>query len=137
MTNKHADQSYVAVSWHRYGNQTYFGDPVGATAALQAYLQAYHITYQRNVWLTEWALADFGDDANNYSWTFATYDQQVAFMQLAVPMLNSLSFVERYAWYALFPDQIYDGRSGQALNTASLCFSNGSATPTGLAYQPS
>ena len=109
---------------------------MGATAALQAHLQAFYNTYRRNVWLTEWALADFGDGSNGYAWSFASYDQQVAFMQQAIPMLDGLSFLERYAWYMLPPDQVYDGNKGQQLNTASLMDFNGSATATGVAYQP-
>ncbi len=50
-------------------------------------------------------------------------------------MLNGLSFVERYAWFMLAPDQQYDGQNGLPLDTASLYYTNGSATPTGLAYQ--
>ncbi len=123
-------------SWCRYGGKSNFGNPAGATAALQAYLQAYYNTYRRNVWLTEWALADFGDDSNGYAWTYASYPQQVAFMQQAIPMLDRLSFVERYAWYMLAPDQVYDGSKGQQLDTASLVYLNGSATATGVAYQP-
>ena len=120
----------------RYGGKKHFGDPAEATATLQAYLQAYYNAYRRNVWLTEWALVDFGEDSNGWAWTFATYDQQVAFIQQAIPMLDKLGFVERYAWYMLAPDQVYDGERGQPLNTASLVYSNGSATPPGLAYQP-
>lgn len=88
------------------------------------------------MWLTEWALADFGDDSNGWAWTYATYSQQAAFLQQAAPMLDKLGFVERYAWYMLAPDQVYNGEKGQALDTASLVYNNGSATPTGLAYQP-
>ena len=61
---------------------------------------------------------------------------QVAFLQQAVPMLNSLSFVERFAWYYLSPDQTYDGQNGLPLDTASLYTSSGSETPTGAAYRP-
>ncbi|CAK0786607.1 hypothetical protein CVIRNUC_009821 [Coccomyxa viridis] len=125
---------FMTVHW--YGNLSYFGDPTAATASLQAYLQGYYNSYQRNVWLTEWCLADFGNATNNYAFTFATYNQQVAFLQQAVPMLNSLSFVERYAWYFLSPDQTYDGQNGLPLDTASLYTSSGSETPTGAAYRP-
>ena len=59
---------------------------------------------------------------------------QVAFMEQAVPMLDALGFVERYAWYFLSPDQAYDGHNGLPLDTASLYLMNGSATPTGHAY---
>ena len=61
---------------------------------------------------------------------------QVAFLQQAVPMLNSLSFVERYAWYYLSPDQTYDGQNGLPLDTASLYTASGLETPTGAAYRP-
>ena len=59
---------------------------------------------------------------------------QVAFMEQAVPMLDALGYVERYAWYFLSPDQAYDGHNGLPLDTASLYLMNGSATPTGRAY---
>ena len=59
---------------------------------------------------------------------------QVAFMEQAVPMLDALGYVERYAWYFLSPDQAYDGHNGLPLDTASLYLMNGSATPTGHAY---
>lgn len=120
----------------RYGNISYFDQPDKATADLKAYLQAYRNIYQRNIWLTEFALADFGNSTNNYSFTFASYPQQVAFLKAATTMLESLSFVERYAWYYLSPDGVYDGQNGLALDTGSLYFQNGSATPTGLAFQP-
>ena len=61
----------------RYGNLSYFANPTAATASLQAYLQGSYNSYQRNVWLTEWCLADFGNATNNYAFTFATYAQQV------------------------------------------------------------
>ena len=80
----------------RYGNSSYFGNPTAATASLQAYLQGYYNSYQRNVWLTEWALADFGNATNDYAFTFATYAQQVAFpaskacaREHACPMLTA------------------------------------------------
>lgn len=120
----------------RYGNISYFDQPDKATADLKAYLQAYQNIYQRNIWLTEFALADFGNSTNNYTFTFASYPQQVAFLKAATAMLESLSFVERYAWYYLSPDGVYDGQNGLALDTGSLYFQNGSPTPTGLAFQP-
>jgi hypothetical protein len=61
---------------------------------------------------------------------------QVAFLQQATTMLNSLSFVERYAWFFLSPDQTDDGQNGAPLDTGSLYTASGSPTPTGVAYQP-
>lgn len=86
---------------HRYGGWRYFDDPVGATAAMQANLAAYHSAYERNIWLTELCLVDFGNYTNNYAWSFPTYQQQVAFIRAAAPMLQSLDYVERYAWFWL------------------------------------
>ena len=86
---------------NRYGNWTYFDDPVGATADLHATLEAYRNTYGRNIWLTEWSLLDFGNKTNNFAWNFPTYQQQVVFLKAAVQMLESLDYVERYAWFWL------------------------------------
>ncbi|CAK0786608.1 hypothetical protein CVIRNUC_009822 [Coccomyxa viridis] len=123
---------FMTIHW--YGDSRYFSNPKGATAALKAYLEGFFKGYGRPVWLTEWALADFGGASNNWAWTFPTYAQQVAFMEQAVPMLDALGFVERYAWYFLSPDQAYDGHNGLPLDTTSLYLMNGSATPTGQAY---
>jgi hypothetical protein len=43
--------------------------------------QGYYNAYQRNAWLTEWALADFGNATNDWTFTFPTYAQQVAIVQ--------------------------------------------------------
>ena len=72
---------------------------MGATAALQQNLEAYYSTYGLNIWLTEWCLVDYGNGTNNFAWAFPTFDQQIAFLQAAVPMLESLDYVERYAWF--------------------------------------
>lgn len=45
------------------------------------WLQGYYKAYGRSLWLTEFALADFGGPSNGWAWTFATYDQQLAFMK--------------------------------------------------------
>ena len=44
-------------------------------------LQGYYKAYGRSLWLTEFALADFGGPSNGWAWTFATYEQQLAFMK--------------------------------------------------------
>lgn len=54
---------------------------------------------------------------------------QVEFMNKAVPMLDSLSYVERYAWTYLGPDDVYQG------DTESLYNLDGSPTPVGTAYR--
>jgi hypothetical protein len=84
---------FVCVHWYGTG-----ADAAGETRALETLLRAVHGKYGKPVWLTEFALV---------GWTtpprFPTYDQQAAFARQAVPMLESLPFVERYAWFALPP----------------------------------
>lgn len=85
----------------RYGSWEYFDDPAGATGALQANLESYYSVYGRQIWLTEWCLVDYGNCTNAYVWSFPSFQQQVAFLKAAVPMLESLDYVERYAWFWL------------------------------------
>jgi hypothetical protein len=54
---------------------------------------------------------------------------QIAFMQQIIPVLEAMPFLERYAWFALPPDQIYSG------DTTSLYNSNGTPTQTGAVYR--
>ena len=91
--------------------------------ALVADLQSIYNTYQKPLWLTEFAQIAFGATP-----MFPTYDQQLAFMSGAVPAIEALPFVERFAWYALFPDQMYSN------NTAALYDDGGDPTPAGTLY---
>ena len=89
-------------------------------------IQNVHSLYNRPIWLTEFCMVNYG--ATTPDQMFPTYAQQTAFMSAAVPALESLSIVERFAWYALFPDQIY------ANSTASLYDDSGTPTPAGQVY---
>lgn len=91
--------------------------------ALLADLQSIYNTYQKPLWLTEFAQIAFGATP-----MFPTYDQQLAFMSAAVPALEAVTYLERFAWYALFPDQMYSN------NTAALYDNGGSPTPAGSLY---
>jgi Glycosyl hydrolase catalytic core len=81
---------FIAVHW--YGR-----NPATAVRDLAAYLQAIHDRYHRPIWLTEFALADFSGAQQHY----APRTEQAAFAAEAVPLLDRLSYVERYAWFAL------------------------------------
>lgn len=85
---------FVAVHWYGTGS-----DPVEQVQQLRDYLSGVHERYGRPVWLTEYALADFtgGVAAARYPDPAA----QAAFALASVRMLDSLPFVERYAWFAL------------------------------------
>ncbi|GGK81289.1 RNA polymerase [Mangrovihabitans endophyticus] len=109
---------FVALHW-------YGADPATATAELGAYLEAVHDRYRLPIWLTEFALADFtaGVEA---AW-YAPRADQAAFVAAAIPMLESLPYVERYAWFAL-SDRDSDYRTG-------LYDERGRLTEAGTAYR--
>jgi hypothetical protein len=111
---------FVCVHWYGGGS-----DAAGETRALESFLRAVHAKYQKPIWLTELALVE---------WTmppaFPTYDEQAAFVRQAVPVLESLPFVERYAWFAL-PPWSADGIAA----TTNLYDDGGTPTAVGAAYR--
>ncbi|MEU6201753.1 glycosyl hydrolase [Streptomyces sp. NPDC047061] len=99
---------------HWYGGD--FGP--AATDQLRAYLQAVHDRYHKPIWLTEYALIDFSQGAPRYP----DEQQQNAFIASSTRMLDSLDYVERYAWFALntetSPTGLYDGANANAAGRA-------------------
>ena len=67
-----------------------------AVSQLESYLQAVHARYHKPIWLTEFALANFGASPQTPS-----RGQQAAFLTAATAMLQRLSYVQRYAWFGL------------------------------------
>ncbi len=93
--------NFIAVHW--YGGDFRTRSAVGE---LRGYLQAIHSRYHKPIWLTEFALIRFGSTV-----TFPSARQQAAFVTAATTMLRKLSFVHRYAWFAL-PSSSGDGTAG-------------------------
>jgi hypothetical protein len=81
------------ITLHWYGSDF-------ATAAavdqLQSYIQAVYARYHLPIWLTEFALANFGGSPAT-----PAPQQQAAFVTAAAAMLQRLSYVQRYAWFGL------------------------------------
>ncbi len=104
---------------HWYGGD--FGP--GAADELRGYLQAVYDRYHKPIWLTEYALTDFSGSTPRYP----TEQEQVDFVNSSTSMLDSLPFVERYAWFTLStqtsPTGLYDdtdpNASGVAYRSAS------------------
>ena len=109
---------------HRYQNN--FSDPAAATQNLKRFLEDVYALYHQPLWLTEFAMTDWKCPASR--------KQQIAFMKQAIPMLQALPFVERYAWFAMPPNP--DGDDGSLAN-ASLCDGNGSLNDAGAYYRNS
>jgi Glycosyl hydrolase catalytic core len=108
--------NFITVHW-------YGGDFATSQAVpeLRSYLQAIHARYHRPIWLTEFALIRFGSSV-----TFPSPARQAAFIASATSMLEHLSYVQRYAWFAL-PAISADGsaglfRSGAAPTAAGRAF---------------
>ena len=107
-------------------------DTATAVGELTALLNNIHKMYGRPLWLTEFGLTAYtvsADGASTSAPIYPSWDQQVAFVNAIVPELENLSYVERFAWFALPADEPYDGDS------KGLYQSFGSPTPTGAAYR--
>ena len=68
-----------------------------AVQQLESYLQAIYDRYHLPIWLTEFALANFGGATPS----FPTQSQQAAFLTASTSMLEHLPYVQRYAWFGL------------------------------------
>ena len=81
------------ITLHWYGADFATGP---AVSQLESYLQAVHARYHKPIWLTEFALANFGGSPQTPS-----PRQQAAFLTAAAAMLQRLGYVRRYAWFGL------------------------------------
>jgi hypothetical protein len=80
------------ITLHWYGSDF----SAAAVGQLRGYLQAVYNRYHKPIWLTEFALINFGGSPK-----FPTQAQQSAFVTNAAAMLDALPYLERYAWFAL------------------------------------
>ncbi len=90
--------------------------------AFKNYLISIRKAYNRPIWITEWALADWANPGR-----FSVTDQ-TTFFQQATEMMDDLTYVERHAWFGL-----YDGMDGWDLNSGLV--HNGARTPVGNAFR--
>ncbi len=93
------------ITLHWYGSD--FSS--AAVGHLKNYLQAVYQRYRLPIWVTEYALIKWGSGGAVYP----SDAQQAAFVTGSTKMMQSLSYVERYAWFALpWPTE---GHQGTAL----------------------
>jgi RNA polymerase sigma factor (sigma-70 family) len=93
---------FITVHW--YGGDFRTGR---AVQELQSYLQAIYDRYHLPIWLTEFALTSYSGGTA----TFPGESRQAAFLTAATTMLDGLSYVRRYAWFAL-PTAAGSGTTG-------------------------
>ncbi|MBT0770174.1 glycoside hydrolase family protein [Kineosporia sp. J2-2] len=70
-----------------------------ATQQLKSFVQAVHAKYpKKKIWITEYSLIDWSTGTK----TFPTATNQANFVKLSTSMLEHISYVEHYSWFA-FP----------------------------------
>ncbi|MFK8061358.1 MAG: glycosyl hydrolase [Polaribacter sp.] len=105
----------------------HYGGP--SVPALINKLQNLYDKYGLPIWVTEFAVADWGisnKDDNRYS-----VEQVEAFMRGVLPALDKLDFVERYSW---FDGSNGSGNAAAALYTSALYDENDNLTSLGQIY---
>ena len=95
--NRNLQVDAVAFHWYGVDNPN---NPAGAANQLLNRVDAYHAAYGRPIWLTEFALHDWG---GNYSDEEMRVANQV-FLEHVIPGLESRSYVEKFAFYNWFSD---------------------------------
>ena len=89
-----------------------------ASGELESYIQAVANRYGLPIWITEYALINFSGSTPGYP----SQDQQVDFINASTAMFDSLSSVERYAWFSLStttsPTGLYSGTTPNASGVA-------------------
>jgi hypothetical protein len=107
------------ITLHWYGSDF---NSANAVNQLRSYIQAVYDRYHKPIWLTEFALIKFTSGGS----VDPTQDQQAAFVTGSAQMLAGLSFVQRYAWFALPASDTGDStglfRSGPTVTTVGKAF---------------
>ncbi len=93
------------ITLHWYGSDF---DTPDAVSQLRSYIQATYARYHKPIWLTEYALINFGSGPK-----YPSPANQAAFVTASTTMLQGLSYVKHYAWFAL-PTST-DGTDGTGL----------------------
>lgn len=100
----------------------YYSD-TGDVGAFRTWLRQVYQEYRRPIWVTEFALIDW-DKPERFS-----FEDNARFVERAIPMLETLGYVERYAWFAALPYQW-----GNTTPEIHLVSDGLQATPVGNAY---
>lgn len=96
----------------------------GDVEEFRRWLTQVHREYRRPIWVTELALIDWNRPRG------ARYEQNAAFAEAAMRMMERLPFVERYAWFAANPYP-WKGRAPQI----NLVDNDLRPTPVGRVYE--
>ncbi len=106
------------VCMHSYGGRS--------VEALVKRLEKVHRMFGKPIWITEFAVGDW--EAESVDRNHHRPAAVLKFMEQALPALEKLDFVERYAWYPAKPDNRH-------LGTCALFDADGGLTPLGEFYR--
>ena len=115
--NQNLRVDFIAAHW--YAGQNAQFDVAQNVAELQYMLTGLHNHYNKPVWLTEFSMINFGSGA-----ALPSVAVQTQYAIAAAAMLNSLPFLERYAWFTLRDN-----------GTEDLVDANGLLTRVGQSYR--
>lgn len=101
-----------------------YGGP--SAEALVKRLESVHKMYGKPIWITEFAVGDW--EAKTVAQNRHKPERVLRFMEEVLPRLESLDFVERYAWFPAKPDN-------RALGTSALFDEDGQLTRLGECYR--
>ena len=120
-TEKDVRFDFVAVHWYDWASSPQnspFADPQAVFNRFKAYLQRVHDDYQLPIWITE-----FNANPNR------DRSVQEEFLKLALPYLEELDYVERYAYFQ--PDA---RNASTNVQSANYFDENGNLTSIGQIY---
>lgn len=95
----------------------------GDVEAFKRWLQRVHAEYKRPIWVTEFAYVDWDRPGR------ISYQQNAAFAEAAIQMMESLPYIERHAWFAANPYKWHAGQPKINLVDDTL-----KPTPVGYAF---
>jgi hypothetical protein len=103
----------------------------GEVGAFERFLDAVYEEYGLPIWVTEWALVDWGD-VRRFFWA-----ESARFAEEAIPMLQAHPHVERHAWFAALPYPVpwADGPERDRTPRIHAFELDGSPTPVGQAFR--
>ncbi len=115
--NQNLRVDFIAAHW--YAGQNGLFDVASNVAELQYMLTEFYNHYHKPIWLTEFSMINFGSGPG-----LPSVAVQTQYAIAAAAMLDSLPFVERYAWFTL-----------QDNGTEDLVDPNGRLTRVGQSYR--
>ena len=114
-----------AVAFHWYDDDTTNG--AQAAADFESKVQYYHNTYNKPVFITEFADHDWGGTLG----TAAMIAANTQMINIVTPWLESQSYVAGYSWYNWFNDSALFNSTGATLTPSSLGYSYAGAIGAG------